>query len=164
MPNECCQPLDRIRDQGDDHRMTSPQYLMWFSRHGLPHLETQYWIEDCYDLKRMLHNADTSTFDQYGVLNYVEHIERGVIPKDEWEAGLEEYIKMAEAEEAQEREANPPAAYGEISVRPPAGHHHATMWSSYRTFTGRDQMRATAAWLADELGKGRVNAVWVESA
>lgn len=142
--------------------MTSPQYLMWFSRFGLPHLETQYWLDDCYDLKRMLDNADTATYDQYGSLNYVEHIERGVIPDEEWEEGFNNYMSMVEAEEAEERATNPPAAYGEISVRPPAGHHHATLWSEYRTFRDRDQMRATAAWLADELGENRVTSHWYE--
>lgn len=142
--------------------MTSPQYLMWFSRYGLPHLETQYWLDDCYDLKWMLDNADTSTFDQYGVLNYVEHIERGVIPRDEWEAGLEEYIKTAEAEDAEERATHPPAAYGEISVRPPADHHHHNLWETYHTFRDRDQMCATAAWLADQLGEDRVTTRWHE--
>lgn len=140
--------------------MTSPTYLMWFSRHGLPHLVTQYWLDDCYDLKRMLNNADTHVFDQYGVLSHVEHIERGVIPRDEWEAGLEEYIKQAEAEEADARATATPTARGEISVRPPADHHHNQMWETYRTFTDRDQMRATAAWLRDELGDDRVHSAW----
>lgn len=140
--------------------MTSPQYLMWFSRHGLPHLETQYFLDDCYDLKRMLDNADTLTFDQYGVLDYVEHIERGVIPQDEWEEGFTNYLTTVEAEEAEERAANPPTAYGEIKIRPPAGHQHATLWSPYRVFRDRDQMRAAAAWLADELGEDRVSAEW----
>lgn len=140
--------------------MIKPKYLMWFTRYGLPHLVAQDSIEDCYDLEWTLNNADTATFDQYGVLNYVEHIGRGVIPDEEWDAGLEEYIETVEAEEAAEREANPPTGYGQIGVRPPAGHRHATLWSVCQTFRDRDQMRETVAWLADELGEDRVTSYW----
>ena len=134
-----------------------PPYLMWFTRFGNPHLQTMWRLDDCYDLAYALDNADTATFDSYGILDYVEHVTLGVIPEGEWDAGLAEYIKVARLEYAAEQKANP--SLGEIRISaPPAMRSHG--WETYRTYTDEAKMMSEYSALAGSLGPERVSVVW----
>lgn len=135
--------------------MSSPEYLMWFSRFGTPHLETQDRLDDCYELKHMLRNADTETFDMYGVLDRVERVGHGVIPPDEWESGLEEYVRQTGPDLT--RSAND--GTGEIRISPPPG-VLPKVWETYRTYTDHGQIQADYQWLCETLGVDRVVIEW----
>ena len=138
--------------------MSGPKYLMWFSRFGNPHLVKQYHLEDCYELDDMLDDAETEVFDQYGVLNCVEHIGSGVIPDDEYDAGLDRWQAERDAEigEAYDRldaaRARPVRA---IDIRTP-GELHTSGWETYRVYADADRAERDLLMLRDALGDDRV--------
>ena len=137
--------------------MSGPKYLMWFSRFGNPHLVKQYHLEDCYELDDMLDDAETEVFDQYGVLNCVEHIGNGVIPDDEYEAGLDRWRAEidAEVQEIYERAVKRVAFICRIEVRPP-GELHTSGWEVYSHYLSQAGAERDLLMLRDALGDDRV--------
>lgn len=127
-------------------------YLMWFMRFGSTNLVTQSSLEDCYELEYMLDNADTSVFDQYGVLRSVEHVETGIVPDNEWDAGLEKYIEKCKREDAKEAVKSPrPRAAGRININPPEG-FRSPFSATYRTYINEDEMFREYHTLSSALG------------
>jgi hypothetical protein len=97
------------------------KYLMWFARYHTTEVREEWHIEDCYDLDWMLDDADSATFDQYGILCEVEEVTDAgsrIIPDDEWKQGLEAYKEKVLAE--REAKATPrPKPHGEVLIYPP---------------------------------------------
>ena len=137
------------------------QFLMWFTRYGSPHLVPQPTLEDCLDLMRMLDDAETYVFDQYGVLDCVEQVGYAVIPDDVWDELLDKYCEEQAAIEAEERaKRGPNPAYvGMIYVRPPnpeSGKRRTFSEELYGQYTDASRMNADYAMLAKGLGEDRV--------
>lgn len=130
---------------------------MWFSRFGNPHLVKQYNLEDCYELDDMLDDAETEVFDQYGVLNCVEHIGNGVIPDDEYDAGLDRWCaeRDAEFEEAYERAFKRAAFTYRIDIRAPS-ELHTSGWEPYSVYANQSRAELDLLMLRDALGDDRV--------
>lgn len=130
---------------------------MWFSRFGNPHLVKQYSLEDCYELDDMLDDAETEVFDQYGVLNCVEHIGNGVIPNDEYDAGLDLWRaeRDAEIEEAYERAVKRAAFTYRIDIHTPS-ELHTSGWEVYSVYANQARAECDLLTLRDALGDDRV--------
>ena len=130
---------------------------MWFSRFGNPHLVKQYSLEDCYELDDMLDDAETEVYDQYGVLNCVEHIGNGVIPDDEYDAGLDRWQaeRDAEREEAYERAVKRAAFTYRIDIRTPS-ELRADGWEAYSVYANQARAERDLLMLRDALGDDRV--------
>lgn len=136
------------------------QFLMWFTRYGSPHLVPQPTLEDCLDLARMLDDAETYVFDQYGVLDCVEQVGYAVIPDDVWDEFFDKYCEEQNAIEAEERDKRGPNPYvGMIYVRPPnpeSGKRRTFSEELYGQYTDASRMNADYAMLAKGLGEDRV--------
>lgn len=138
--------------------MSGPKYLMWFSRFGNPHLVKQYYLEDCYELDDMLDDAETEVYDQYGVLNCVEHIDNGVIPDDEYDAGLDRWRaeRDAELEGAYDRLGDARAhPVRRIDIRTP-GEVRTSGWEVYNMYSDAARAERDLLMLRDALGDDRV--------
>lgn len=135
------------------------KYLMWFMRFGVPHLERQSTLEDCLDLAHMLEDADTYTYDQYGVLNCIEHVETGIIDPDEWDRLREEYATRLQQEyEEEKRSGGSPEIAGWINVRPPESmKSKPVMYEQYQAFYSEKLMWEAYEMLVANLGEGRVS-------
>ena len=137
------------------------QFLMWFTRFGSPHLVLQSTLEDCLDLARVLDDADTYVFDQYGVLNCVEQVGYAVIPDDVWDELFDKYCEeqaAIEAEEHAKRGPNPKYV-GMIYVQPPnpeSGKKRSFSKELYGRYTDASRMNEDYAMLAKGLGEDRV--------
>lgn len=134
---------------------------MWFMRYGNPHLVKKYHLEDCYELDDMLDDAETEVFDQYGVLNCVEHIDSGVIPDDEYDAGLDRWQaeRDAEIETAYNRlEAARARPVRRIDIRTP-DKLHTSGWETYNVYTGAARAERDLLMLRDALGDDRVRLI-----
>lgn len=64
-------------------------YVMRFTRYGHPEEHTRDSLTECLHLANFLEDCGTWDFDQYGILEEVECVGRGVIPDDEWDQILE---------------------------------------------------------------------------
>lgn len=133
---------------------------MWFSRFGNPHLVKQYSLEDCYELDDMLDDAETEVFDQYGVLNCVEHIGNGVIPDDEYDDGLDRWRheRDLEFEEAYERAVKRAVFTYRIDIRTP-GELHTSGWEVYSVYANQARAERDLLMLRDALGDDRVRLI-----
>lgn len=130
---------------------------MWFSRFGNPHLVKQYYLEDCYELDDMLDDAETEVFDQYGVLNCVEHVVHGIIPDDQWEAGIALWRteRDDELEEVYERAFKRGAFTYRIDIRTP-DELHTSGWEVYSVYANQSRAERDLLMLRDALGDDRV--------
>lgn len=130
---------------------------MWFFRFGNPHLVKQYYLEDCYELDDMLDDAETEVFDQYGVLNCVEHVIHGIIPDDQWEAGIALWRteRDAELEEVYERAFKRGAFTYRIDIRTPS-ELHTSGWEVYSVYANQSRAERDLLMLRDALGDDRV--------
>ena len=137
--------------------MSGPKYLMWFSRFGNPHLVKQYYLEDCYELDDMLDDAETEVYDQYGVLNCVEHVVHGIIPDDEYDAGLDRWRheRDLEFEDAYERAFKRGAFTYRIDIRTPS-ELHTSGWEVYSVYANQSRAERDLLMLRDALGDDRV--------
>ena len=131
---------------------------MWFSRFGNPHLVKQYYLEDCYELDDMLDDAETEVYDQYGVLNCVEHIDNGVIPDDEYDAGLDRWRAERDAEiegdhiHLENARAHP---IRRIDIRTPDP-LRTSGWETYSVYADAARAERDLLMLRDALGDDRV--------
>lgn len=130
---------------------------MWFSRFGNPHLVKQYYLEDCYELDDMLDDAEAEVYDQYGVLNCVEHVVHGIIPDDQWEAGIALWRteRDAEFEEAYERGVKRAGFTYRIDIRTPS-ELHTSGWEVYSVYSSQATAEHDLLMLRDALGDNRV--------
>jgi len=130
---------------------------MWFSRFGNPHLVKQYSLEDCYELDDMLDDAETEVYDQYGVLNCVEHVVHGIIPDDEYDAGLDRWRheRDLEFEDAYERGVKRAGFTYRIDIRTPS-ELHTSGWEVYSVYSSQATAEHDLLMLRDALGDDRV--------
>ena len=130
---------------------------MWFSRFGNPHLVKQYSLEDCYELDDMLDDAETEVYDQYGVLNCVEHVVHGIIPDDEYDAGLDRWRheRDLEFEDAYERAVKRAAFTYRIDIRTPS-ELRTSGWEVYSVYANQARAERDLLMLRDALGDDRV--------
>ena len=130
---------------------------MWFSRFGNPHLVKQYYLEDCYELDDMLDDAETEVYDQYGVLNCVEHVVHGIIPDDQWEAGIALWRteRDTELEEVYERAFKRGAFTYRIDIRTP-DELRTSGWEVYSVYANQSRAERDLLMLRDALGDDRV--------
>ncbi|WP_261949517.1 hypothetical protein [Rhodococcus sp. T9N] len=126
-------------------------YIMWFAqRYGAPEMHIMDSVDDCYSLARMLEDADTAVFDQYGILSAVEHVGHGVIADDQWNLGFEAFKaqRQTELEQSMQR-SQIPKAVGCIEIRSAyqfarlGGWVHEASYSSLDTLTAElDRLQA----------------------
>ena len=117
----------------------------------------QYYLEDCYELDDMLDDAETEVFDQYGVLNCVEHVIHGIIPDDQWEAGIALWRteRDAELEDVYERAVKRVAFTYRIDIRTPS-ELHTSGWEVYSVYANQSRAERDLLMLRDALGDDRV--------